>query len=237
MTNVARDILQLLSDLQTQRQGRGITLLALTEIYRGSKAKTHTKFLNTSSLKGYGAGKGYNKGELDSIVHAMVFESIIEELSEGVANGFSADYVHPGPKAQSLQNGNHQFYVNFPKAPEKMESKKKSSKKKEAQDDETEQKKKAATTKQKKKKSKKGEPLQESPGSTESFKRSNESTLLPKKFTDELLSRIKKLVSMWAEEVRQHILLFPLLPILFQQCTHVKLYFNIPFYQIGTNER
>ena len=76
MTAVAREILTLLSDVKTQKGNRGITLLALTELWRGTKAKSHTKFLNLGTLTGYGRGSKYNKNEADSIAHAMV--SIIE---------------------------------------------------------------------------------------------------------------------------------------------------------------
>jgi len=202
LTDDARKILQLLEDFSLQRNGRGITLVQLTELYRGTKSKQYTKFVNTDALKGYGAGKKYTKIELDLIVHAMVFDGIIEELSEGMDNGFSADYVHLGPKAPAVRNGNHQFFVDFPIAAGKKESKKSSSKKKEvAEEEEYDQKKTSSTTKQTKKKSRKsatGDSAEDN--LSNSSKRTSGNALLPKNYTEDLVERIKKLVSMWAEE-------------------------------------
>ncbi|KAL7532408.1 hypothetical protein ACHAXR_004611 [Thalassiosira sp. AJA248-18] len=211
MTAVAREILGLLSCVETQKNGRGVTLLALSELWRGTKAKSHTKFLNTATLTGYGNGSKYTKHEIDSIAHAMVFENILDEIPEATGAGFSADYVRPGPKAQAIQAGNpnQQFFVRFPtkKTTAPKETKKKASKKNKEKESDSDKKPKA---KRKSKKSKKSDTslidLQDSPESGSSpddkigAKRTNENTVLPKKYTDALLARIKKLVSMWAEE-------------------------------------
>lgn len=206
MTSVAREILELLSCLETQKRGRGVTLVMLKELWRGSKAKNYTKFLDLGALTGYGNGQKYSKYEIDSIAHALVFEKIVEEIPVDNASGFSSDYVSPGPKAPSLQAGRHPFFVRFPSktAPPK-ESKKKTPKKKKEVDSE-----KKPKAKQKKKKTRKTEDtidlLMDSPASELSAddkvgaKRTNDRTVLPKKYTDALLNRIKKLVMMWAEE-------------------------------------
>ena len=67
MTAVAREILTLLSCLQSQKNGRGVTLLTLTELWRGTKSKAHTKFLMLEQLTGYGNGSSYKKNDADSI--------------------------------------------------------------------------------------------------------------------------------------------------------------------------
>ena len=210
MTAVAREILTLLGDISVQKNGRGVTLLTLSELWRGTKAKSHTKFLNTATLTGYGNGSKYTKHDVDTIAHAMVFEKILEEIPEGTASGFSADYVSPGKWAQAVQNGMRQFFVRFAvkKAPEPKETKKKASKKKKNDpDDDMDTKPKAKKKGKSKKKSKSSdepiELLDSSPESAASAgtKRPNETTVLTKKHTHALLARIKKIVSMWAEEV------------------------------------
>ena len=99
LTNVAKDVLQLLSDVSAQRNGRGTTLTQLAELYRGTTNKSTTQFLNVKSLKGYGNGKKYKKNEMDRIMHAMVLAKILNEVSEQNARGFHSDYVRPGELA------------------------------------------------------------------------------------------------------------------------------------------
>ena len=223
MTSVAREILGLLTCLETQKNGRGVTLLTLSELWRGTKAKSHTKFLNTDTLTGYGRGSKYSKHEVDSIAHAMVFENIIEEISEDTVAGFAADYVRPGPKAHAVMTGQHSFFVRFAakKASEPNDTKKKAASKETVPDQDT------ATSKQKRqdyysgkdpKEKRKGVHSKKSESSigefrdfpeselsddrdSTAFKRTNEDTVLPKEHSDALLARIKKLVNMWAEEV------------------------------------
>lgn len=212
MTAVAREILGLLSCVQQQKNGRGITLVSLTELWRGSKAKNHTKFLRTDQLTAYGNGKNYTKHEVDNIAHAMVFENILEEISEATGSGFSADYVQPGPKAQAIManSPNQQFFVRFAvkKAPEPKETKKKASKKKKKESDDGDSKPKAKRkTKKSKKSSESPIDLLDSPDSglasdeNVGAKRThNMNTVLPKNHTDTLIARIKKLITMWADE-------------------------------------
>ena len=142
----------------------------------------------------------------------MVFENIIEEISTDTAAGFAADYVQPGPKASALLAGSYQFFVRFAakKVPAPKESNKNTSKKQ--TDEDTDADAKPKSKRKTKKKAKKSESpidlLQDSPESRASGgsgnsagKRTNENMVLPKKHTDALLARVKKLISMWAEEV------------------------------------
>ena len=205
MSAVARELLGLLSSVNNQKNGRGTTLVSLTKLWRGSKEKALTKFLNTDSLVGYGAGSKYSIADADKIAHAMIFEDLLEEIPQGTASGFSADYVQPGTKANAFMspNSQKQFIVRFAKKAAKSNNSKKETKKKDKDD-------KKPKAKQKNKKSKKSEEpidlLQDSPdsGSGSSTgagaKRKNEETVLPKEETEELLARIKRLVSIWADE-------------------------------------
>ncbi len=228
MTSVAREILGLLACIETQKNGRGVTLLTLSELWRGTKAKSHTKFLNIDTLAGYGNGSNYTKQDVDSIAHAMVFESILEEISEDTVAGFAADYVRPGPKAHAIVSGQQQFFVRFAakKALEPNDTKKKASK---ASTDNVPNHSSVDIT-QKKQDHSNSDPMKKRNGAKEiksefpidvlhnfpddselpdergkGGKRTNEETILPEGHTEALLSRIKKLVTMWAEEVSSNL--------------------------------
>lgn len=119
LTEVAKSMLSLLSSVQAQsRNGQSVTLLRLTELFRGSKAKGTTKFLNVSNLRGYGDAAKYKlkkKQDIDRVAHAMILEKILMETSELNKQGFSNDYVQPGEKAQAILAGRFRFFVDFPK--------------------------------------------------------------------------------------------------------------------------
>lgn len=204
MTNVAREILQLLESILNQKRGRGVTLHQLSELWRGTKNKTHTKFLQTEALNGYGKGTKFSKNDVDAIVHAMVFDSILEETSEETGAGFLADYVNPGSKAPQLQSGTIRFHVRFAAAKAAAPKEKKSKRKK----DDGDKKPKAKTTK--KSKSNETSPIElNSPqdgvdsasDKKNEKKRQAETTILPAKHTKALMERIKRLVNFMAEEV------------------------------------
>ena len=219
LTTEAKEILELLSCLERQKNGRGVTLLHLSELWRGTKTKAHTKFIKLDQLVGYAAGAKYSKSQVDSIAHSLVFENVLEEIPETTGSGFQADYARPGPKSQAVLANSFQFYVRFAakKAPEpKATSKKKAAKGKNGNasemssavgDGDSEKPKARRKSNSKAKKSEKAArspaDLGDSPETDERIgaKRKNEQTTLPKKHMDELLARIKKLVNMWAEEV------------------------------------
>jgi bloom syndrome protein len=219
LSSVAIDILTLLAEISNQRNGRGVTMVQLTEVFRGTKSKGATKFLQVGLLKKYGAGSKYSKADLDRITHAMVYEMILLESSEQNGGGFSSDYVRPGQFANVVQNGQRKFFVDFPKSIAKQakgkENNPSSAKKKEAK---TPTKKPTAlqgrTVKTSKGKlyisegsddSDDNESLGEAASSrTVGSKSSAQSdqSLLPKEYTLKLVQRIKKLVTMWADEER-----------------------------------
>lgn len=116
MTNEAMTIIRLLTDIQSQKKGRGVTMLQVAELYRGSKGQSATKFLNTARLSGYGAGSKLKKGDIDRITHAMVFDRLLIEESIANGGGFSSDYVSLAENAAAVQNGQRRFFVEFPKA-------------------------------------------------------------------------------------------------------------------------
>jgi superfamily II DNA helicase RecQ len=116
MTNEAMTIIRLLTDIQSQKKGRGVTMLQVADLYKGSKGQSATKFLNTARLSGYGAGSKLKKGDIDRITHAMVFDRLLVEESIANGGGFASDYVSLAENAQSVQNGQRRFFVEFPKA-------------------------------------------------------------------------------------------------------------------------
>lgn len=205
VTNETREILQLLSSVHSQN--RNCTLLGLSELWRGSKNKQHTKFLLTSSLNGYGGGSKHSKHDVDRIMHALVFENILEETAQQAgASGFAADYVQPGSKAQSVLAGTSQVFVRFArkKGPEKKAT--------------TKKKKKDTATKTKgKKKSKKSAKSADSPIDLDDFLDGNPEPaasaanvsrqavtgVFSAEHTSALRARIQKLVAMWAAEVSE----------------------------------
>ena len=218
LSEEARSILQLLDELSAMRNGRGVSLLQLSELYRGSKAKQYTGFLDPSKLSAYGAGKAYKKADLDRIFHALVFEGVLQEISQENGSGFSSDYLQEGPKAQMLKNQQFQFFVDFPSS---SKAKSRTKKAKDATPTTAASDKKSSTKKKSLKTAKKAvkelkvkdgkfqvptvEILDDSDDSdrkvgSKSKASSGEKSILPKNHTEQLVKRIKKLVSMWADE-------------------------------------
>ena len=122
LTPVACQILQLLQDVLAQKNGRGVTMVQLTDLFKGSKSKSATKFLNVSRLTTCGAGKKYSKSDLDRITHAMIYDKILLETAELAGGGFNADYIHPGENALATQSGQRQFFVEFPMSGAKVDA-------------------------------------------------------------------------------------------------------------------
>ena len=202
MTSEAREVIALLDSLSHQRNGRGVTLVQLVELWRGSKSKQHTKFLNTSTLVNYGAGTKYRRDDVDRIAHAMVFDGILEEIAESNTAGYTSDYVSPGPNANAVMNGSFTFFVDFEakKAAVVKEKKKATSKKKDGGE-----KKKKAKKKTKKANSEYVIEVGDSPDSDEPLssmasKNKRGKGVLPANRTADLSDRIKKLVTNMAEE-------------------------------------
>uniref|UniRef100_A0A7S4WE36 Uncharacterized protein n=1 Tax=Ditylum brightwellii TaxID=49249 RepID=A0A7S4WE36_9STRA len=166
----------------------------------------------------------------------MVFEGILEEISEQAGNGFSADYVHLGRNSDPVMNGQRTFYVDFSrKAPPPPKTPKKAKTDGASND---------VTTTTRKKQSKKSKTASQSDkkGKTvvirngkfyvpdaDDFENGNENfdeddfglgtfahrvgskacnaqnkAVLPKEQTQMLVDRIKKLVSLWADEERMN---------------------------------
>jgi len=224
LTLEATTILQLLDDLMIQKNGRNATMAQVTELYRGSKSKSATKFINVQKIHGYGAGLKYTKADVDRITHAMVFQGIIQEISEVNGSGFNSDFLHHGKKSDAIRNGVEKFYVEFPSSISKSTP---SAKKSKGKDTSTAKKKKKTKTGSKTKpkvpkpvtiKNGKFEvPIIESiddsdddmefddglPSSSRKVGQKNKTpdkSILPKNHTEALMKRIKKLVSLWADE-------------------------------------
>jgi len=215
LTSVACQMLQLLQDISSQKNGRGVTMVQLTEIYKGSKSKSATKFLNVERLTGCGKGRAYSKSDLDRIAHAMIFDKILLETPEQNGGGYTADYITPGENALATQNGQRQFFVEFPRSIPKAVCAKKEAKSKKLTPT------KGRTLKEANKSGQGRKPLngphamsdwEVSDGESgvddnaeiENRKTVSKATVaprvLPLKETQALVARIKKLVGMWADE-------------------------------------
>lgn len=216
-TSIAKEILQLLSDLQLQKKN-GVTLNQLTEVYRGSKSQQIVKFLNTSNLKGYGAGKAYKKYELDRIVHSMIFERILVESSVQNQQGFASDYVQKGENALSIELGRESFVIEIPKdkPKAKVTGKENNTKEKENRTKKANPKKKKTTRPEKTSRAKLSSEqeavvIDETESDDEDLatpifpsetKKSGDSSLLPLPECQKLADLMKKMVTNWAEEER-----------------------------------
>lgn len=212
LTEEALAMLQLLTEMTQQRGTRGgVTLLQLTELFRGSKSKSATKFLDISRLNHFGVGKKYQKKDIDRISHAMVYEKILLESSEQNGSGFNSDYVRPGIEAPKLQNRQRSFVVQFPKAASKSVSKNnKNAKEGKANKKKSPKKKtpkKFATRSRQFKNShlqtmadSDSESADDDPGRTVGAKSLSTPSLLPHETNKKLIEIINKLVGMWAEE-------------------------------------
>ncbi len=218
LTTEARTILQLLDDLLLQKNGRGATLAQVTELYRGSKSKQSTKFLDLKKIPSYGAGKKFSKPDTDRIMHAMIFDRVLEEISSENASGFSSDYLHHGQNSDSVRNGTRLFFVEFPKTGTKATP---SSKKKATKTTSSSKKKAKASNKSKKTLTMSNGKFNTAniislqlsddemdfegdtpPKNREVGSKSKhfENAVLPAKRTEELKGIIKRLVNLWAEE-------------------------------------
>ena len=215
LTTQAQSILQLLDDLLVQRNGRGATMAQLTELYRGSKSKTATKFIDVKKLSSYGSGSKFSKSDVDRIMHAMVFNNILEEISETNARGFNSDFVHLGRRAEELRVGSFDFFVEFPKASSKTPKakKKRTTTSATKKNKDSPKARKAMTVKNGKLEVANIETIDDSddefefdnglnqPGRKVGNKsKSPDKSILPKNHTSTLMERIKKLVSLWADE-------------------------------------
>jgi len=217
LSDVAKDLLELLSDVMAQKRGDGVTMIQLADLYRGSKAQSATKFLNLSKIRGYKKGSKYKKFDLDRITHAMVFDRVLVERSVENKSGFMSDYVHPGENAGAVQSGQRKFFVDFPKAAGKENATlhvETSTKTKKRQTSKT-AKAKAKTTKVKASKSKASKTESSSAVPTPISILDSESSepeisdteddftpVLPPEWTSKLIETTKKLCSTWAEEER-----------------------------------
>eukprot|EP00547_Thalassionema_nitzschioides_P005472 CAMPEP_0194204474 /NCGR_PEP_ID=MMETSP0156-20130528/3983_1 /TAXON_ID=33649 /ORGANISM="Thalassionema nitzschioides, Strain L26-B" /LENGTH=1111 /DNA_ID=CAMNT_0038930501 /DNA_START=141 /DNA_END=3476 /DNA_ORIENTATION=+ len=211
LTNMALQILHLLQDMTQQRSGRGITLVQLTQLFRGSKSKSATKFLKVDKLRGFGAGKAMQKKDVDRMAHTLIYEKILVEMSEQNVSGFSSDYIRPGEEAAALQAGKRRFVVDFPKKQsrknEKDTNKAKTNKKQKKPD----KKNRDTTTSESRQFKQRSATVRivndssssdddDDDGRTVGSKSLAAPSMLPHEKTKKLIENINKLVSMWAQE-------------------------------------
>ena len=216
LTDVAKVVLNLFEDLLKQKSNRKATLGQVSELYRGTKSKVVTKYINTNNISGYGAGSRYKKPEVDRIMHAMVFEGLLQEISETNASGFNSEYLHLGPKVDGLLTDQFKFFVEFPI---KSSSTPKSAKNKSYSIPNPSPK----SNKKTKSKNYTAKPITTLELNNGKFEVPNielldveglsdrqigkkgkslmsNQSILPQNHTDTLMKRIKKLVTMWADE-------------------------------------
>lgn len=221
LTKVAQEILHLFTDLEKQKNGHGITLVQLMELYRGSKSKNVTKFLKTDKLRGFGNGSKNKKCDIDKIAHGLIFERILIETSVQNTLGYASDYITLGEKARPIENGQIKFFVDFP-LPKSSENTPKEKIPEKAKSRKTAKTGGAGTAKTASKRSAKeatSTPMEafavddsDDNGSQDNFLPSPFDTskpdsnsvraILPVEPTRKLLERIKTLVKNWAEEER-----------------------------------
>ena len=222
LTHTAQIILRLLADVTSLRKGRGVTLAQLSDLFRGSKNKSLTKFIKIDKLSGYGVGSKYKKSDLDRIMHALIFEGILIEIPEMNAGGFNSDYLQTGPNAEATLRGKNKFFVPFAKtekSPTSSSKESRSSKKKKSSNSTSSLGKKIPRSGRKK--SKNIAATEDNQNSSycvpsiewttnneaslsrnvgEKSKSPSTNSTFPQRETDLLVKRIKKLVSMWADE-------------------------------------
>lgn len=219
LTSVAQTILRLFHAISEQKRGHRFTLVQLMDLFRGSKSKAATKFLDTSRLREYGAGSKYSKPDSDRIAHAMVFERILVETRIENKGGFFSDYIDVSENASLVEKNARQFFVDFPtsnrKAVVELEKKEKTAKKSKvtvSAERESSQNERSASASQQplalsiddssddgilSKKELTTRPL--TAGS-----KTQSVTILPHEQTRVLISRIKKIATNWAEEERMY---------------------------------
>lgn len=113
MTAEADVIIDLFNDASIKSR-KGVTMLQLSELYRGSKSKTITKSYPINAIKGFGAGSKFKKHDIERIMHAMIFERILVENSVENKVGYTSDYVGLGENSSPIQRGSRKFFVEFP---------------------------------------------------------------------------------------------------------------------------
>lgn len=124
MTKVAQDLLQILTQAQSNRKfgGNNVTMNQVADIFRGAKNKTVTDGFVINNIKGYGVGSQMKKHEIDRVMHAMIFERLFVEESSETNVGFLADYLQSGENAVAVLNGSRKFFVEFPSATAKKKA-------------------------------------------------------------------------------------------------------------------
>jgi superfamily II DNA helicase RecQ len=225
MTAEALAIIGLFNNVSNQsRRAGGVTMLQLSELYRGSKSQSILRNFKTAGLIGYGAGARYKKFDVERIMHSMIFERLLTESSVENNGGFLSDYVSLGENVSSLQGGARKFFVEFPKSPDKKSEKA-------APDSDSKNKRSRAKTGNNRKGAKKKSPDQQpdvalldegglqfaemadggdtDDGEDDSLLDANPATLskseasnavLPQNHTTKLVNMIKKLTQLWATE-------------------------------------
>jgi bloom syndrome protein len=122
LSNEGLDILKLLDDIMQQQ--RKVTMSQIIQLYGGSKAKSAVKYLKLELMPGFGKGKEFKK-DIYRIFHAMIFNGVLQELTEENTSGYRSDYLQHGPRSEHLRNGTFKLFIEFPKTVSAVSSTKK----------------------------------------------------------------------------------------------------------------
>mmetsp|Transcript_10927 Transcript_10927/g.24046 ORF Transcript_10927/g.24046 Transcript_10927/m.24046 type:complete len:666 (-) Transcript_10927:67-2064(-) len=214
MTSEALVLIDLLADISKQRRGK-VTLPQLAKLYKGSKDKKLLQYIDLSRVRGFGSGSKTSANDIDHILHEMIFQGFLIEQSEENGVGFNSDYVHEGNNAGALRQGKTQFSVMFKKKGAVAAIPKATSTQLSEETEPSKSKKKRKEKKATLKTSKtgkiqfevEGDPSNDPETGSASTRKvgqkahsSTESSILPEVHTNALLQRIKKLITMIAEE-------------------------------------
>ncbi|KAG9436912.1 Bloom syndrome protein isoform X1 [Apis mellifera carnica] len=96
-TDDAKQIMKAVRDLNNQTRNCNLTLVLLTDIFKGSDIKKIRELgLNKSPL--YGQGKSWNRADIDRLLHHMVLKEYLQEQMY-INNEIACAYVKIGPNA------------------------------------------------------------------------------------------------------------------------------------------
>lgn len=99
VTDSAQQIMKAVREIN-QRRGCKLTLVLLTDIFKGSDLKKlRESGLTTIPL--YGKGKSWNRGDIERLLHEMVLKDYLKE-NMYINNEIVCAYVSIGPKASEL---------------------------------------------------------------------------------------------------------------------------------------
>ncbi|KAL0125423.1 hypothetical protein PUN28_004506 [Cardiocondyla obscurior] len=100
VTQDVKDVIKAVRDINNRRKNCNLTLVFLTEIFKGSDLKKiRDAGLTTHFL--YGRGKSWAKSDIERLLHYMVLQEYLQE-DMYINNEIACAYVKIGPKASEI---------------------------------------------------------------------------------------------------------------------------------------